>query len=77
MFTQQPLSTAVLSAVPTVLPTQNRRQGFSEEDKLHVSAIVVLPSQRESGLGSVDGEEVEDWTIGIATIRCGGVNPST
>lgn len=75
--TLQPLSTAVLDATPTAPRTQDRWQGSSteEEDTLHLSTIIALPSQRKQGY--LDGEEVGDWAIGITAIRCRGFTAST
>jgi len=75
----KPLSTAVLDTMPTIPRTQNHGQGLTkeEEERLRVSAIVVLPSQRIREPGYVDGEGLENWAIGITAIRCKGFTPST
>jgi len=42
---------------------------------VHVSAIIVFPSQRKQRLGYVQGVEVEDYAIGITGVRCRGLTP--
>lgn len=75
--TRQPLSVDVFDTPPTPPWTQKRWQGFSkeEEEKVHVSTIIVFPSQRKQKPGHSQGGEVEDYAIGIAGARCEGLTP--
>ncbi|KAF9786729.1 hypothetical protein BJ322DRAFT_668272 [Thelephora terrestris] len=71
----KPLSAAseVLYAPPTLPRTQNPSQGFSGgQETVHVSVIIVLPSQRKQELDYMQVEEVGDWAIGITAVRCRG-----
>jgi len=67
----------VLDTLPTLPWTPQGPQKFSkeEEETVHVSAIIVFPSQRKRKPGYVRGAEVEDYAIGITGVRCRGLTP--
>jgi len=50
-------------------------QGFSKEEgeTVHVSAIVIFPSQRKKKPGYLQGAEVEEYVIGITEVRFRGL----
>ena len=67
----------MLDTLPTLPWTPKRWQKFSkeEEETVHISAIIVLPSQRKHKPGYVQEAEVEGYAIGITGVRCRGLTP--